>query len=92
MAGGVVFLPRTEGKPLFPRYAEAALALGLQVFAVWDAHAIEIRTAAPPYELQARLPMGNQATPAEFRAILTSLLERLKPLAITGAVERNNFV
>jgi len=87
MAGGVVFLSRDEGQASFPHYGETAETLGLQNFALWSSRAIEIRTSSPPYATHVRLPLGDNPSPDEFRSILMALLERLKPLAITGAVE-----
>lgn len=86
MAGGVLFFPRNATDTLLQDYAEAAQSLGLSFFTVWSTQAIEIRHATAPYELKQRLTIADTSSPQEFRKVLVSLLDSLKPLAVTGAI------
>jgi len=82
----VIFLPRGDAQKLYPGYAQVAQSLGLACFSAWDTQSIEIRSIEQNYPLMARFEAERLSTPRDFRDRLEHLLDRLKPLSVTGAI------
>ncbi|PLY02611.1 MAG: hypothetical protein C0624_08020 [Desulfuromonas sp.] len=86
MAGGVLFFPKNAIETDLTVYAETAQSLGLSFFAVWNTRAIEIRQALPPFQSLENLPVTDTTSAQGFRNVLGTLLDKLKPLSVTGAI------
>ncbi len=90
LAGGVILLPTSETEEWQRRGREAAQALGLSNFILWEPHRISLWDANQPgkptetFELSRSQPIA----PRDFEQALDQLLTRLKLLSVAGMMPR----
>ena len=92
-AGGVILLPTSKNEQWRQQGCEAAQALGLSRFILWESHGISLwDTHQPnaPTETIA-LPGGRSVSPHDFEQALDQLMTRLKLLSVAGTLPREEL-